>query len=132
LPNPDPIDVFVGGCIRIRRRKLGMTQATLAGRIGVTYQQIQKYETGVNRLAAAGLVRVADALETTVAALLPDGPAVEADDELVAAFARDRDNRPLAVAWNQLDDAQRREVLNLVLGLAQKNAGPRRRSRSDR
>lgn len=132
VPGADAIDIFVGGCIRMRRRKLGMTQATLGGRIGVTYQQVQKYETGNSRLSAAGLVRVAGALEVAVTALLPERPVVQPDDEFTAAFAHEADNRPLVLAWAQLDRDQRREVLNLVLGLAQKNAAPRRRSRADR
>lgn len=68
---PTEIDRHIGACIRARRLELGMPQDDLAQRIGVTFQQIQKYEKGVNRVSAAALYRVCAALETSVDALLP-------------------------------------------------------------
>lgn len=127
MRDPDPIDAFVGARVRLRRRKLGMSQAALGARIGVKFQQIQKYENGSNRISASMLIRIADALEIAVVELLPDGPAVQPEDEFVGPFSRATSNRPLVSAWMRLDDDQRRDVLNLVLGLAQKNAGPRPR-----
>jgi transcriptional regulator with XRE-family HTH domain len=126
---PDPIDHYVGTQVRLRRRKLGMSQVALGARVGVTFQQVQKYENADNRISTSMLVRIADALDIAINELLPEGPVVRPDDELVAPFARDPAHRPLVAAWMQLDDDQRSQVLNLVLGLAQKNAGGRRRSR---
>ena len=60
------IDVQIGGIIRDRRAALGLTQAELGKAIGVTFQQVQKYERGVNRVAAATLLKVADALQCNV------------------------------------------------------------------
>ena len=68
--SPDPIDVEVGSRIRIRRKFLDMSQSTLAQALGLTFQQIQKYERGANRVSASMLVRTATKLETSVGALV--------------------------------------------------------------
>ncbi len=60
---PHPIDVHVGSRVRLRRRLLGMNQTKLAGAIGFTYQQIQKYEWGVNRVGASRLFNLSHALD---------------------------------------------------------------------
>jgi transcriptional regulator with XRE-family HTH domain len=127
VPGADPIDIYVGTQVRTRRRKLGMSQVELGARIGVTFQQVQKYENANNRISASALMRIADALEIAAAELLPDGPQVQPDDEYVAMFARETANRGLVAAWGKLEADQREQIQNLVLGLAQKNAGVRRR-----
>lgn len=67
---PDPIDVEVGGRIRARRIALGVSQTALAKALGLTFQQVQKYEKGANRVSASTLVRVARELGVTVAFLV--------------------------------------------------------------
>ena len=96
---PDPIDVAVGARVRIRRRWLGLSQTQLAQALGITFQQVQKYERGANRVSASMLVKIAAKLETSVAALVgedggaPIAMAVYAQlatpgaQELLAAFA---------------------------------------------
>ena len=77
---PDPIDVDVGARIRARRVFLGMSQTKLANALGLTFQQVQKYERGDNRVSASTLVRVGRALDISVATLVgedggsPEGP----------------------------------------------------------
>jgi transcriptional regulator with XRE-family HTH domain len=98
---PDPIDTAVGARIRTQRRATGYSQTQLAEALGITFQQVQKYERGANRVSASMLVKIAAKLETSVAALVgEDGtpapsakPAVgkgakSAGDELSAAFSR--------------------------------------------
>ena len=75
--SPDPIDVQVGSRIRIRRNSLKMSQAVLADHLGLTFQQVQKYERGANRVSASMLVKVARKLETTVSVLVGDEGGVE-------------------------------------------------------
>ena len=70
LLSPDPIDIDVGRRIRVRRKWLGVSQASLAEHLGVSFQQVQKYERGFNRVSASVLVRIAEKLETTVSALV--------------------------------------------------------------
>jgi transcriptional regulator with XRE-family HTH domain len=62
-----PVDVHVGKRIRHRRWLVGMTQQQLAEKVGIKFQQIQKYETGANRVSASRLWDIADALEVPVA-----------------------------------------------------------------
>ena len=59
---PEPVDIYVGSRIRARRIFLGITQLDLAARLGLTFQQIQKYENGTNRISASRLKAMADAL----------------------------------------------------------------------
>lgn len=65
-PNPHAIDIRVGERIRYRRRALNMSQTTLGLVAGVTYQQIQKYENGKNRVSASALFVLADALSRPI------------------------------------------------------------------
>lgn len=66
---PDPIDVSVGARIRLARKTLGMSQQALAEAVGITFQQIQKYERGANRVSASMLAKIAHTLGTPVAEL---------------------------------------------------------------
>jgi transcriptional regulator with XRE-family HTH domain len=63
---PNPIDVHVGARIRLRRALLGMSQSTLAEAIGLTFQQVQKYEKGTNRVSSSRLVDMANALDVAI------------------------------------------------------------------
>jgi transcriptional regulator with XRE-family HTH domain len=79
---PHPVDLHVGRRLRALRNHAGLSLTALAGRIGVTYQQLQKYETGRNRLSAAALYEACRALGAPIASLYeglpaPDGRAVE-------------------------------------------------------
>lgn len=82
---PDPIDLAVGTRIRIRRRYLKISQDDLAATLGLTFQQVQKYERGENRVSASMLVRIAARLETSVATLVgEDAPSGEGGGMLAA------------------------------------------------
>mgnify|MGYP000421587522 CR=1 FL=1 len=59
---PNPIDIHVGSRVRLRRTMLGMSQEKLGDSLGITFQQVQKYETGANRVSASRLFDVANAL----------------------------------------------------------------------
>lgn len=63
---PNPVDIHVGGRVRFRRVLLGMSQEKLAEKLGLTFQQIQKYEKGANRIGASRLLEIALALGVTV------------------------------------------------------------------
>ncbi|HYD37438.1 MAG TPA: helix-turn-helix domain-containing protein [Allosphingosinicella sp.] len=85
---PDPIDVHVGGRVRARRQLLKLSQAALADRLGVTFQQVQKYERGANRISASTLYRVAAALSAPMGYFF-EGLADTVDGEAdAAALAR--------------------------------------------
>lgn len=65
LNGPNPIDLHVGSRIRLRRKVLGVSQESLAADLGLTFQQIQKYERGTNRVSASKLYEIARSLQTT-------------------------------------------------------------------
>ncbi len=69
---PNPIDIHVGARVRLCRNLLGMSQTKLAGAIGVTYQQIQKYEWGVNRVGASRLFNLGRVLDVPISFFFED------------------------------------------------------------
>ncbi len=64
---PDPVDIYVGGRIKLRRTLMGMSQERLADALGLTFQQVQKYERGINRVSASRLKHIAQALGVSIA-----------------------------------------------------------------
>src|SRR5690348_2039760 len=91
---PGPVDVHVGSRIRVRRLLIGMNQETLARALGLTFQQVQKYEGGANRVSASRLSQIADVLGVPIShffgELDPDGAAPSEHDR----EARERLQRP--------------------------------------
>ncbi len=69
---PNPIDIHVGARVRLRRNLLGLTLQTLAKAVGVTYQQLQKYERGVNRIGASRLFNLSQVLDVPVSFFFED------------------------------------------------------------
>lgn len=86
--NADPVDVAVGARIRLLRKLRGLSQQALAEAAGVTFQQIQKYERGANRVSASMLARIASALEAPVAEMFGEaGSSSSAVDEVAGLLA---------------------------------------------
>lgn len=82
------LEQSIGARLRARRRQMGLSQTDLATQLGVSFQQVQKYERGANRIAASTLVAAAQALSTTVGWLVgEDGVGRDDDDELFRALA---------------------------------------------
>ena len=71
---PNPTDVFVGGRVRMRRKMLGLSQEKLGDKLGITFQQIQKYEKGTNRVGASRLKAMSEALDVPISYFFPDSP----------------------------------------------------------
>lgn len=112
MSNATPHDTTIGSRVRARREQQGMTQAALAAHIGVTFQQVQKYERGVNRIAAARLSLIARALDVPAAALLGETPDAAAGP--VAAMCAHPSGADLARAWLALSPQLQRAVLHLA------------------
>ena len=116
------IDLHLGKRLRRRRRLLGLTQQQLAAIVGVRFQQIQKYECGANRISAARLWRLAEALEVTVGYFydgLVDFPCREptasrADHGEMMSRTETQD---LIRAYYQLEEKPRRRLLDLAKSL---------------
>ena len=110
---PSPIDVHVGSRIRLRRTLLGMSQERLGEALGLTFQQVQKYERGVNRVGASRLFDLSRVLDVPISFFFDDMP-----DSLAGAVASQPGKRLSGFAETQegfADDAlNRRETLELV------------------
>ncbi|MBY5914403.1 XRE family transcriptional regulator (plasmid) [Rhizobium leguminosarum] len=123
------IDSYVGARIRMRRQLLGMSQERLAEQIGVTFQQVQKYEKGINRIGASRLQRIADVLHTSVSfffeqensvPLTLQGLDLSANTDPVAEFLRTKEGLALNRAFLKIADRNIREtVIALVKAMAQ-------------
>jgi len=71
---PNPIDIHVGSRVRLRRTMMSMSQEKLGEQLGITFQQIQKYEKGANRIGASRLQEIASILQTPVSFFFEDAP----------------------------------------------------------
>lgn len=112
--DPDKlIDIAVGNIVRERREELRLTQAQLAEKIGVTFQQIQKYERGVNRMAAPRLVKAAKALNVSVSYLFGEH-ANEANEQAVEGMAKDYDGGQIILAWGKLSKIIRQSLAHIA------------------
>ncbi|MDE2485772.1 MAG: helix-turn-helix transcriptional regulator [Alphaproteobacteria bacterium] len=114
----DDIDVHLGRRLRRRRRLLGLTQQELAEACGVRFQQIQKYECAANRMSAARLWQLAQALEAPVSYFFDGFAEAQArgGDEAGEVFAR-KETRDLVRAYYQLGERPRRRLLDLAKSL---------------
>ena len=79
VKRPDPVDVEVGHRIRIERLARGLSQTALANQLGVTFQQVQKYEKGVNRVGAGRLTKIAEVLGVPVGAFFSGKEMLESE-----------------------------------------------------
>jgi transcriptional regulator with XRE-family HTH domain len=121
---PNPIDIHVGKRIRIRRVLLGMNQETLAGALGLTFQQVQKYEVGTNRISASRLSAVAETLGVPISyffdALPPTDVEVSAEDQARRDLLEQPETLELIRLYYTISDAAiRRQVLQMIKAVAQ-------------
>jgi transcriptional regulator with XRE-family HTH domain len=124
---PSWIDVAVGRNVRVWRMAKGMTQEQLANRVGVTFQQLQKYEIGGNRIPTGRLVKFAGILDIPIAALFEGTNGAEPPRSLLALIADGRSFR-LANAFAAIgNSALRVSLVNLVERIAGGVPQPKRR-----
>lgn len=129
VKTPNAIDSYVGARIRTRRQQLGMSQERLADQIGVTFQQVQKYEKGINRIGASRLQRIADVLRASPSfffeqedsePLTLQGLDLSANADPVAEFLQSKEGLALNRAFLKITDRNVREtVIALVKAMAQ-------------
>ncbi len=123
--SPHPLDIALGSRIRLRRREMGFSQEQLAREVGITFQQVQKYEHGTNRVSFSRLVDIARALHCGVAEIIGDLDQPKSP----SAFSRHVNslNEPgaaeLLEAYAAIESHKhRRAILNLARQLAGKGA----------
>lgn len=115
-----PVDAHVGKRIRHRRWMVGMTQQQLADKVGIKFQQIQKYETGMNRVSASRLWDIADALGVQISfffeGLSEDQQVTTADRGDILA---DKEALELVRSYYAIPEAQRRRLFDLARVLSE-------------
>ncbi len=137
---PNPIDVHVGGRVRLRRTLLGMSQEKLGEAIGLTFQQVQKYERGANRIGASRLFDLSRVLDVPVSFFFDDmsddtsqqsprmmmaGPIEETPASMEADPMTKRETLELVRAYYRITDPQvRKRVFELAKALANANETP--------
>ena len=133
--SPNPVDLHVGARVRMRRRLRGVSQEKLADSLGLTFQQVQKYERGANRISASKLYEIAAALQTPIAyffegladpadvsdsAISPDG----SSEQVVHDFLMTTEGLELAGLFPRLKRGRlRRRLLDLVRAIVEED-GP--------
>ena len=134
---PNPVDVHVGRRVRLRRRELGVSQAWLADRLGLTFQQVQKYERGANRISASKLYQIASVLEVPITYFFEglDDPAAPKGARYAHAFTGVVEELLAEPNGPQLAEAflsiRRRSIRRGLAELAQVIAANDRRQRTD-
>ncbi len=125
---PNPVDVHVGARIRLRRTLLGMSQDRLGTSLGITFQQIQKYERGMNRVGASRLQLMANVLDVPVSFFFDDAPSqndnatnttVSSSTDYVNQFLASSEGLQLNRAFLKIPDPKiRRGIIALTKALA--------------
>lgn len=127
---PNPIDIHVGSRIRLRRSMVGMSQEKLGESLGITFQQIQKYEKGTNRVGASRLQNIAAVLNVPVSFFFEDAPNGDAEagaggleeassSNYVVNFLSSSEGLQLNRAFVKIQDPKvRRKIIDLVRTLA--------------
>ncbi|ALE03401.1 helix-turn-helix domain-containing protein [Bartonella ancashensis] len=123
---PNPIDVYVGTRIRLRRNILGLTQEKLGEHLGITFQQIQKYEKGTNRVGASRLQAIAEIMDVPVSYFfdrsMSDQPmeGFAESDERFMDFCSSNEGIQLMRAFTNILDAKvRRKIIDLAKALSE-------------
>lgn len=111
-----PVDVHVGKRIRHRRWMVGVTQQQLADKVGIKFQQIQKYETGMNRVSASRLWDIAQALDVPVSFFFEgrDETAEASGSAGSSDLMQDREALALVRSYYAIPEAQRRRLFDLA------------------
>ena len=118
----NPIDLLVGSRIRMFRKGRKMSQAQLGEKLGVTFQQVQKYENGKNRVGASRLQMISTALNVPVGQFFTDGAGTSRTSAKPLTF--DPQALRLAEAFTRLNDKElRNSILDMVEAMARKSPG---------
>jgi transcriptional regulator with XRE-family HTH domain len=129
---PNPVDKYVGSRVRMRRIMLGMSQEKLGEALGLTFQQVQKYEKGTNRVGASRIQQIAEILQVPVSFLFEGGPSGAASaggfnegpsPSYVSDFLATSEGLALTRAFTRISDAKlRRSIVELVEQIAAREA----------
>ena len=133
---PNPVDKYVGSRVRMRRIMLGMSQEKLGEALGLTFQQVQKYEKGTNRVGASRIQQISEILQVPVSFLFEGGPSGTVSAEnfgeatspaYVSDFLATSEGLALTRAFTRIPDAKlRRSIVDLVEQIAARESPDKR------
>ena len=113
---PHPVDIAVGKRVKLRRLQRAMSQSELAEQLGMAFQQVQKYETGANRISCSKLTEIADALDCPITFFFSDenepGTEMKLADNLDPAHIKD--GLRLITAFGLIEKTKRKKVVDLA------------------
>jgi transcriptional regulator with XRE-family HTH domain len=125
---PNPVDKYVGSRVRMRRIMLGMSQEKLGEALGLTFQQVQKYEKGTNRVGASRIQQISEILQVPVSFLFEGGPSGTpstggfsegSSPAYVSDFLATSEGLALTRAFTRITDAKlRRSIVEMVEQIA--------------
>lgn len=119
---PHPVDIYVGKRLRLRRKTLGLSQADLGRQVGITFQQIQKYERGTNRMGASRLWEFAQVLQVPVDYFFDGYKKDEGNAEhasLESTLLESRETQTLVRAYYEIPDPKlRKTIAGLIRAIA--------------
>lgn len=116
-PRRTPIDAALGGKIRLRRHELGLSQNQLALALGITFQQVQKYETGSNRVSVSRLMDICSVLKVNTAYFLEG---LESGASPAPSLTADAGGLKLLKCYNEIPEPKiKRQLLKLAKSLAE-------------
>lgn len=122
--SPNATDIHVGSRIRLRRVMLGLSQEKLGDGLGITFQQVQKYEKGTNRVGASRLQHISELLDVHISYFFEGTPDTTEDralavPSLLSQFINSKEGISLAKAFSGIEDSRvRRRILELVQSLS--------------
>ena len=121
-----PVDTHVGALVRARRVEIGMSQGKLGDAIGLTFQQVQKYEKGLNRIGSSRLMQIANVLDVPPTFFFQGAPTAtkitasgQKSINEIAEFVASKDGMVLMQAFAKLPADVRRSIVNLVEKIAE-------------
>jgi transcriptional regulator with XRE-family HTH domain len=133
---PNPVDKYVGSRVRMRRIMLGMSQEKLGDALGLTFQQVQKYEKGTNRVGASRIKQISEILQVPVSFLFEGGPtgitnaegsADDASPSYISDFLATSEGLALTRAFTSIADTKlRRSIVDLVEQIAVREVSEKR------
>jgi transcriptional regulator with XRE-family HTH domain len=133
---PNPVDKYVGSRVRMRRIMLGMSQEKLGEALGLTFQQVQKYEKGTNRVGASRIQQISEILRVPVSFLFEGGPSGIATADgygegsspaYVSDFLATSEGLALTRAFTRITDAKlRRSIVEVVEQIAAREGTDKR------
>lgn len=124
----DPIDIYVGSRIRFRRNFLGLSQEKLGEQLGITFQQIQKYEKGMNRVGASRLQAISEILKVPISFFFEEHETLKVANDFdennlsYVDFCSSVEGLQLMRAFTHIKDPKvRRKIIDLAQALSNKN-----------